>query len=525
MALPGGSTAGLIVGVGVGAAAGAALEPAVEIERQAAWQGGAVKLPDVGLIAALVAGGKVTQTDGRHMANRLGFSNGTFDSVTWLAQNRLDFPALLRMWRLAAVNPSFDEATLSALLDRTLAHEQLDWDYRPALRALRTAELPGIGDIAFAVVRGILPSPAYVPVAPGTGGKYVKAFPQLNIDPEKLAAALGYDPQMLELLVGRSGLSMAPVMAANALFRTTARLELANLPAITGIGPLDLTPVMDSQDYLLAIGQGDLRTNYAAAVRSTARQVLTAGEYAELQLRGWIDEAQRRALAKQHGMSEGDSDLQFRLHRRPLNVHAITQALAKGATFNPEPGELTDPYEASVHQANLGPEWYSLAIANKYVVPSAFVIRALLKDGVFTAAEGTTLLEHSGWSPDIAGKVATHYAANTTAAADPHVTKAQTTAWTKAQSSYIAQEATATDVAPIFATLGIPAAAQTEITHIWDEVRALRRKQLTPAQVKKAWVDLIPNPATGQPWTQAEAHAALVARGYSDADATVFLAE
>ena len=33
------------------------------------------------------------------------------------------------------------------------------------------------------------------------------------------------------------------------------------------------------------------------------------------------------------------------------------------------------------------------------------------------------------------------------------------------------------------------------------------------------------NPATGQAWTVADAHAALLARGYDDADATVFLQE
>ena len=33
------------------------------------------------------------------MAARLGYSTGTLDSITWLAQNRLDFPTMLRLWR------------------------------------------------------------------------------------------------------------------------------------------------------------------------------------------------------------------------------------------------------------------------------------------------------------------------------------------------------------------------------------------------------------------------------------------
>ena len=158
----------LALGIGLSEAASVAFEPKLEVPKQSAWVNNPQRVPDLGLIAALVAGGKVSQANGHNMANRLGYSNGTMDSITWLAQNRLAFPLMLRMWRLAAVNGAFDDATLSGLLDRTLAHEQLDWDYHPYLRALKHAELPGIGDIAYGVVRGILPAPSWVPVAPPT---------------------------------------------------------------------------------------------------------------------------------------------------------------------------------------------------------------------------------------------------------------------------------------------------------------------------------------------------------------------
>ena len=60
---------------------------------------------------------------------------------------------------------------------------------------------------------------------------------------------------------------------------------------------------------------------------------------------------------------------------------------------------------------------------------------------------------------------------------------------------------------------------------LWGEERALIRKQLSPAQVKKAVKEAVPNPATGAPWTVADGLTALLARGYSQADATTLLEE
>src|SRR5579864_2237996 len=112
-----GSTPALIVGTAVGGAAAAAFEPALEVPRQSAWQSAPNRLPDVGLIAALVAGGKVSLADGTQMAQRLGFDQGPFESLIWLAQDRLSWPVVLRMLRLSAVNSDFDAGTLSTLLD------------------------------------------------------------------------------------------------------------------------------------------------------------------------------------------------------------------------------------------------------------------------------------------------------------------------------------------------------------------------------------------------------------------------
>jgi hypothetical protein len=71
----------------------------------------------------------------------------------------------------------------------------------------------------------------------------------------------------------------------------------------------------------------------------------------------------------------------------------------------------------------------------------------------------------------------------------------------------------------------VAVAAVPAILALWAHERSLIRKQLSPAQIKKAFTGSAINPVTGQPWTQAEATAALLARGYDQNDATVLLTE
>lgn len=498
-----GSTPSLVVGIAAGAAASAALEPALEIPKQEAWASAANRLPDVGLIAKLVAAGEVSQADGRSMAARLGFGQHSFDAITYLAQTRPEWPELLHLWRRFSL-PDPNLGTFpTSLVDSGLAHAGLDWDYAQWLKALKTAELPGIGDIAYGVVRGILPAPPWVPVAPPTSGTSVPRFPQVDIDPVQLAAALGYDESMLRLMVGRSGLSLAPGLAATALFRGE----------------------INDHDYLLAIAEGDLRTEWAETLKNASRLVPTPGEFMELALRGWMSIGEAEAGAALHGMTAPHADLLFKLRRRPLTVANITKALARGGQFNPAPDEIQDPYSASVHQADLGPEWYDLAEHLKYSYPSAFVLRSLAQAGDLggTAAVEQILLE-IGWKPELATKVATSWTGGA-AVADPHVAKAQTQLWTTLHRAYVADEVDDATATSTLATAGVAAGAAPEVLAIWQAERGLVRKQLTPTQLKKAWRNADVNPATGAAWTQDEVLSRLVGMGYSHNDALTFLEE
>lgn len=490
-----GSAPGIILGVGVGAAAGAALEPAIEVPRQTAWQSAPNRVLDAALLASLTAQGAIDLSAAQAEAARTGYNADRLNALVYLAQTVPGFAEALALWRHGFID--------DALFTHTLVKAGIDERYVAPILKLKTASIIGLGDVATAIVRGAVPAPAWVPVAPPTTTDNVPRFPVTNVDPVSLAAELGFNEDMLRIMTARSGLSLAPILATQALFR--------------GV----LTP----NDWLLAIAEGDLRTEWADTLREAARAILSPHEYVEGELRGWITTAERSAGTAKHGMTQADSDLLYEISGRPVNVHEIVIGLARGGTYPSTYADVPDPYRKAIQESNIRPEWASIHYHARYSYPSAFVLRTLAQSGELgdAAAIEQRLIE-IGWPPDLAASVAKAWATKATAT-NPEVKKALTKAYTEAQSSYIAEEATASDVQPIFDLLGVDATASAEILKAWDAIRALTRKQLSPAQIKKAVHEAVVNPATGVPWTQADGLAALLARGYDHADATTLLAE
>jgi hypothetical protein len=213
-------------------------------------------------------------------------------------------------------------------------------------------------------------------------------MPMIAVDPIAEAAGGGINGERLAGLARIIGLPASPDLAARMVFRN----------------------IIDRVDFDRAISEGNTRNEWAPFLFDGFRQILTAAEYAELDLRGWIDHAARDAGAAKHGMSAEDADLLWKLHGRPLNIHQITTGLARGGKYNPVPGELTDPYQAAVRLGSLRPEYYDLDIANKYTLPSAFVMRQLTQSGVWNEAKAAERLKWAGWYPADADEAAKAWA-------------------------------------------------------------------------------------------------------------------
>lgn len=498
-----GQTPGLIIAAGVGAAASVALEPAFEVPRQDAWSRLHNRILDPGTLARLAAQGGVVLGTASHPepgsaydeALRNGYSPDKLDRLIYLAQTVPGVAEALRLWRHGFITDS--------QWTHALVKASIDPQYYPALDQLKTAELAGIGDVAYGVVRGILPAPPWVPVAPPATGDKVPRFPVVHLDPVQLAAELGFSEEMLQLMVGRSGLSMAPVMAAQAYFRGI-------------IGP---------NDYLLAIAEGDLRTEWADSVREVSRQILTAGEYAQLQLRGFVDAPTRQKLTGLHGMSTTDSDYLYNVLGRAPAVHAVTTGLARGGVYPGSYANVPEPYRSAIQRSDIREEFSEIVYADRYTYPSGFQIKAETKDGTLPQPQAEELLLEVGWAPKWATFFSQAWAGGTKAVADPHVTKAENQLWTATHRSYTKGEAPASVARTQLAALGIPTAGQDQILALWDAEKSLVHAELTIKQLFDAYNGKITNEATGQPWSKADVMARLAEMGYSTQDADVLWLE
>jgi hypothetical protein len=484
---------GLTEGVGAealafaaGFAAARALEPAaVEISQEAFNAAPTRRLPPE-IAAEAAAENYATLDTMQAEAQYSGYDASRFAYLYDVTVTGPGMGELLTMLRRGTIN--------TGNFEHGLGKAKLEPMWTTPLEDLANLYI-GLGDIALGIVRGIFPAPSYVPVPPPTGGLTVPRFPQVDIDPEALAAKLGYSAEMLQAMVGRSGLSLAPGLAAQAYFRN----------------------LINENDYTLAIAEGDLRTEWAATMLGASREILTASQYAELQLRGFSTAAERQANTAKHGMSTADSDLLYNVLGRAPSVHAITTGLARGGTYNGATSGIPEVYLSAMQRGNIRPEYYSIEYANRYTIPSYFVLRAILQSGAITEAEGEQYFLYLGWPPDLASAVAAAYATPASGSTASPVTSEHTRLKSATHKAYVNSLISSAQATTALEAAGVTAADAGSIITVWNAEKALIRASLSPAQIKKAY--------TEQTFTLAEAQQRLEERGYSAADATTLLNE
>jgi hypothetical protein len=281
--------------------------------------------------------------------------------------------------------------------------------------------------------------------------------------------------------------------------------------------------LIDQATFAVMIREGHTKTKYTAVLQENARRWLTAIEWVDAHLRGHATEAEMYAGTAANGITKADTDVLFASHGRGLSVHQIQTGLARGGVFEGPTDQIPAPFIASLKQGSIQPPYYNLAYANRYTIPSFFVIRALIQDGTLTEAQGAELFKQSGWPPDLADAAAAAYSGGTVAKADTHVAKAQTQLWTATHRSYIADETDDATATTALTAAGVAAASIPAVLTTWKAERDLIRKQLTPTQLRKAYQNAVVNPATGQPWTKDDVIQQLLDRGYTLSDATTFV--
>ena len=447
-----------------------------------------------GELAVGVAHGRLSRDLGASLAAHSGINGDNFDRMVAIARSAADVGRVFDLWRRSQI----DDDGVRARLDLLGYTPDAAADLMKLKRQLLAPD-----ELARAIHRGLVPDPGLLQGTLPGGVGHVPAYPVYGIDAIAEAAGWGYTRDELGVLVGLQGLPMGSHEAAQALFRK----------------------VLTHDDYLRAIAEGNTRNEWAEAILAQSRQIPTARDFLENALRGYSNLDDAIAGAELHGMSAEHATLIYQNQGRPMNVHAITMALARGGVFKPEPGEITDPYLASIVEGNVKPAYYDLQHALRYTMPGTFAIRALAESKVWDEAKVAERLKWSGWYPPDADEVARAWTSGGGSSVDAHVAKAQTQLWNTAHRTFLAHRLPAGQQAAVLERAGVAAAAVPTVIDIWTVERQLIRAELTAKQVVKAVNDGVKNPATGAAWTRDEAIAALLELGYDQADAEVLVDE
>ena len=476
----------------IGGAIRPTLDPLTQELANDTWPLHAVVPPDPYYVAAGVAQGQVAEDAARHWAEQQGYGSEQMSALIAVANTGPALGQAYAAWRRGQLTDT--------QFQRALKRQAIEDEWVDALMALKQEPLDP-STIANAVHRGIMRDSTLIVREPPTTAGKVEQVPPSSIDPVEEAAWNGINHERLRVEVGTTGLPPGLIQM----------LQLLNRGVVT------------EADVQRAVSQSNLRNEYMDVVLELRRHLLTPHEYEEAALRGIITQAEADAGAALSGMEKADAELLFQIMGRPLVVHQITTGLARGGTFGGTYGDVPEPYRDAIRRSNIRPEYARLAYANRYTLPSAFVLRSLVQSGDLTETEGRELLLGIGWPPDLAQKVAAKWAGGTGSSGDGHLSKAQTQLWTTTHRSYIADETDDASATDALEAAGVAAGTIPQVLALWQHERTLRRKQLTPAQVKKAYANGVTNQDTGAPFTRDDALAALVERGYSVQSANEFL--
>lgn len=456
-----GRVTSLIAGIGISRASSVVIEPALEPERQAAWVKSAAAILEPPDLAILVAQGLMMQADAEPFALRNGMAAGQFDALVQAALRAAPVAQALDIWRRQP-----DQDAARPLFEHAMAKAQLEQQWWPLIEQLYTIRVPA-DLLAFAHQRGIVDNPAdpvtgqlLIPVSPPTTNVTdVNGQPspiqQLPVDLDVLAEfqATGWDFTRAAVNARARGLPPAP----------GELLQLVNRGTIS------------TGEYYVGIGEGDTRNEWRDYLLTLKRQLLTPHNYAELQLRGYIDQPTRDTGAALSGMEPGDAQLLYDVLGRGITTKAMQQAIARGGVYGGDTTDIPASFLATMERGNLRPEYYPLEYALRFTYPSYFVIKPLVADGAITVDYATQIFENEGWPPDLASAAAQSFAPSGAAATNKHVTSSTTTLVTAARKAFIGNAATQDQAAAALTAAGVDPGVQAQLFTLWSAQRTLEQ--------------------------------------------------
>lgn len=505
-----GRTIGDAASFGIGGSISRTIDPVLLKTAQEAWQvsvkAGISKVPGAGELAAGIASGQITRAAALAYAAQDGYGSSVVDALTKIADEGPGVAAAMELWRRGFI----DEAGFR----RAAKRDALEAEWIDALVKTKP-ELLSPAELANAVVQGH------------------RDFDTAAAD----ALRQGVDGRDFQTIVDNTGLPPGPETLLEWLRRG----------------------IIDRDGLAQGIREGHTKVKYIDRYLDAQTRVLSAIDYAGLRLRGWITPEESYSGGALTGYSREQMDMLFLNRGRPATTHQVHLGYARGGRYIGEGLDEREAFSRAIKNSDIRPEYEDILWAQRYTYPSAFVLRALVSDGTFTAAQGRDILVESGWRPDLAELAATKWGAAKSGGAKDltaanlraeyeglfitraelvdglvklgysasegaayanlgdaaRVKSARDHVLKSIHDAYTSHEIQNADAVASMTALGISSEAIGHLIPLWTAELAATRKRLTPAQIGTAY-----RRAT---LSQADALIALGQYGYSDAEARSIL--
>jgi hypothetical protein len=279
--------------------------------------------------------------------------------------------------------------------------------------------------------------------------------------------------------------------------------------------------IITEDEFKQTIVEGNEKLKYQDEEAALYHPLLTPATIVNQRLRGWRDTPWMNARLAEHGYTQEQALDLFQGQGRPISVRQVFIGLRRGGVYNGPTGDIPQPILKALQESNVRPEWYDLADAQKESYPSAFVIRQLATSGALDPTQTHRILMEIGWPEWLIDAVVEAWTGATdgTTAAGPRTKSAQTVAITEIRNAFLIGQADEAQARDWLGRIAIEPEEIDGMLPIWDVMREVPQRGLTPDQIKKAYRKL------PSQWPRERALDELQLLGFTADDAATILDE
>jgi hypothetical protein len=492
----------------LGTAVGPVLSPAVQELTNAAWLAHPSQPVDPVLVAQAVAQGQISRVWADTEVRYSGIDGERFDRLVAAFDTGPGVATAFQLWRRGII----DEAGFR----RAVKREGLETEW--------------IDDLV--EIRNVLLSPADLAMMRQQG--FIERARQIEE-----SAKQGVDAERADLLFEISGLP--PGVAQG--------LELWR------------RDIIDRQTFDEIVREGHTKTKYTAALEVLKRVLLSPATVVNLFLRGWIDRPEYHSRMAKWGYDAADADDWYDASGRPAAPVQMFNAWARGVDGPDNVPMNKAQFLKGIRESDIRPEWGPMLWGIRHAYPSLFQLRNAVQSGAISRARALTILGYERYEDQDAtamvdtwlrqggttskgltvSDLANEYEARwlTRAqyiaelrqlgySADNAAAKADAEDSRRARAArnrrveligqrYVKHALSRDQAVAELTASEVPARVRDSLMPEWDAMRSITPDALTSPQIKKAF-------ARAQ-ITRAEAVTRLMAKGYEEASANIYLDE